>query len=51
MSSSNDVINGVPRKLLDNSRMAALGWQAKVSLDEGLRLVLADYRARYPAND
>ncbi len=43
--------DGVPRKLLDNSRMAALGWQAKVSLDEGLRLALADYRARYPAND
>ena len=28
--------DGTPRKLMDVSRMAALGWQAKTSLEEGL---------------
>ncbi len=29
--------DGAPRKLLDKARMDATGWQAKISLDEGLR--------------
>jgi len=29
--------DGTPRKLLDVSRLTALGWTAKISLDEGLR--------------
>lgn len=28
--------DGTPRKLLDTSRMDALGWRARISLDEGL---------------
>ena len=30
--------DGTPRKLLDISRMAALGWRARTPLREGLRL-------------
>jgi GDP-L-fucose synthase len=28
--------DGVPRKLLDTSRLSALGWTPKISLDAGL---------------
>lgn len=38
--------DGTPRKLLDDSRMAQLGWRAKTSLKDGLVLALADYRTR-----
>jgi GDP-L-fucose synthase len=33
--------DGAPRKLLDVSRLTALGWRASISLEEGLR---ASYR-------
>ena len=35
--------DGTPRKLLDVSRLFALGWRPKVSLDEGLRSVYRWY--------
>jgi GDP-L-fucose synthase len=35
--------NGTPRKLLDVSRLAALGWRARTPLDEGLRRTYAWY--------
>ena len=28
---------GPPRKLMDVSRLAALGWQARIGLEDGLR--------------
>lgn len=38
--------DGTPRKLLDSSRITALGWQPKTSLREGLALAYADFLAR-----
>jgi GDP-L-fucose synthase len=35
--------DGTPRKLLDVSRMQALGWQAKAGFREGITRVYADY--------
>ena len=35
--------NGTPRKLLDVSMSAAMGWTAKTSLEEGIRLAYADF--------
>jgi GDP-L-fucose synthase len=36
--------DGTPRKLMDSSRLNTLGWQAKVSLEEGLGLAYADFQ-------
>ncbi len=38
--------DGTPRKLLDVSRLAALGWHAKVPLIEGIALAYRDYLER-----
>jgi GDP-L-fucose synthase len=41
--------DGTPRKLMDVSKMTALGWQARISLDEGLRNSYADFLASLAA--
>jgi len=35
--------DGMPRKLLDSSRLQALGWRAKTGFREGLAMAYADY--------
>ena len=35
--------NGTPRKLLDVSKAAALGWTYKTELEEGIRLAYQDF--------
>jgi GDP-L-fucose synthase len=43
--------DGTPKKLLDSSRLAALGWRPKTSLEEGIREVyrwFADTQTRKP---
>ena len=36
--------DGTPRKLMDSSRLNALGWQAKVGLKEGLTYAYSDFK-------
>jgi GDP-L-fucose synthase len=38
--------DGPPRKLIDSSRLHALGWQPKVGLEQGLSLAYADFAER-----
>jgi GDP-L-fucose synthase len=38
--------DGTPRKLVDVSRLAALGWKARVSLRQGLSQAYADFLTR-----
>jgi GDP-L-fucose synthase len=38
--------DGTPRKFLDASRLAALGWRAKIPLDEGITRTYAEYAPR-----
>ena len=37
--------DGTPRKLMDSSRLNALGWQAQVSLEAGLAAAYQDFLA------
>ena len=39
--------NGTPRKLLDVSKAARLGWSYKTELEDGIRLAYKDYVTRY----
>jgi GDP-L-fucose synthase len=41
--------DGVPRKLMDGSRLSALGWRARIGLREGLERTYASYRAEKQA--
>ena len=43
-----DKPDGAPRKLMDSSRLASLGWTATVPLTEGLRLSYQDFLTRHP---
>jgi GDP-L-fucose synthase len=38
--------DGMPRKLMDSSRIFAMGWHPTVKLEEGIRLAYQDYLAR-----
>jgi len=37
--------DGTPRKLMDSTRLQALGWQPKITLAEGLRDAIAAFSA------
>jgi GDP-L-fucose synthase len=35
--------DGTPRKLMDSSRLLALGWRPKINLETGIRLAYDDF--------
>jgi GDP-L-fucose synthase len=39
--------DGMPRKLMDSSRLAALGWRPQVDLETGIRLAYEDFLKRF----
>jgi GDP-L-fucose synthase len=39
--------DGTPRKLMDNSRLFALGWRPRVDLETGVRLAYEDFLKRH----
>ncbi|MCD7909875.1 MAG: hypothetical protein LUH04_19780, partial [Clostridium sp.] len=39
--------DGTPRKLLDSSKLLALGWSPKISLSEGLASTYEDYKKNH----
>jgi len=41
--------DGTPRKLMDVSKLSALGWKAKIALRDGVRLTYASYLAEKAA--
>jgi GDP-L-fucose synthase len=40
--------DGTPRKLMDSSRLFALGWKPQVNLAAGIRLAYEDFLAQQP---
>jgi GDP-L-fucose synthase len=40
--------NGTPRKLMDSSRLFALGWKPKINLEAGIGLAYEDFLAKQP---
>jgi len=39
--------DGTPKKLLDISRLTALGWQARIDLEQGIQLAYRDFLASF----
>jgi GDP-L-fucose synthase len=39
--------DGTPRKLMDSSRLFALGWRPRIDLEPGIRLAYADFLRRF----
>lgn len=42
--------DGTPRKLLDSSRVFALGWKPQIDLETGIRLAYEDFKQRLDQN-
>jgi len=46
-----DMPDGTPRKLLDISKISSLGWQPKIPLEDGIKLVYDSYRESLGSNN
>jgi GDP-L-fucose synthase len=42
--------DGTPRKLLDVSKLNSLGWQARITLEEGVASAISDFKSRISSN-
>ena len=40
--------DGTPRKLMDSSRLFALGWKPRIDLETGIRVAFDDFLKRFP---
>src|SRR5207249_11253393 len=40
--------DGTPRKLMDTSRLLALGWKPQIDLETGIRLAYEDFLKKFP---
>ena len=38
--------DGTPRKLMDVSKINAMGWKARISLEDGIRMVYEEYQKK-----
>jgi GDP-L-fucose synthase len=43
--------DGTPRKLMDSSRLNALGWHAQTSLEAGLQVAYQDFLSHHSPNN
>ena len=43
--------NGTPRKVMDTSKARAMGWEARTSLRDGVKLAYEDYKAKDRGQD
>jgi GDP-L-fucose synthase len=41
--------DGTPRKLMDSSRLFALGWKPQIALEAGIRLAYQDFHSKFTA--
>ena len=41
--------DGTPRKLMDSSRLFALGWKPQISLEAGIRMAYDDFLKKFAA--
>jgi GDP-L-fucose synthase len=42
--------DGTPQKLLDVSKLRSLGWEASISLQEGIKVAYADFLKTVPSD-